>query len=200
MCIAVMYTEVMPKLWNETMEAHRRAVRDATMDTTAALVAEHGLTSVTMSKIAEETGIGRATLYKYFPDVEAILASWHERQVISHLEQLAAVRDQAGDAGDRLKAVLEAYALMTYERPHGSELAALVHRGEHITRAQQHLHELIQDLLIEAAEVGDFRDDVAPDELASYCLHALAAASSLPSKTAVRRLVAVILSGLHPRA
>jgi len=182
------------------MEAHRRAVRDATMDTTAALVAEHGLTSVTMSKIAEETGIGRATLYKYFPDVEAILASWHERQVTSHLEQLAAVRDQAGDAGDRLKAVLEAYALMTYERPHGSELAALVHRGEHITRAQQHLHELIQDLLIEAAEVGDFRDDVAPDELASYCLHALAAASSLPSKTAVRRLVAVILSGLHPRA
>ncbi len=200
MCIAVMYTEVMPKLWNETMEAHRRAVRDATMDTTAALVAEHGLTSVTMSKIAEETGIGRATLYKYFPDVEAILASWHERQVTSHLEQLAAVRDQAGDAGGRLKAVLEAYALMTYERPHGSELAALVHRGEHITRAQQHLHELIQDLLIEAAEVGDFRDDVAPDELASYCLHALAAASSLPSKTAVRRLVAVILSGLHPRA
>jgi len=200
MCIAVMYTEVMPKLWNETMEAHRRAVRDATMDTTAALVAEHGLASVTMSKIAEETGIGRATLYKYFPDVEAILTSWHERQVTSHLEQLAAVRDRAGDAGDRLKAVLEAYALMTYERPHGSELAALVHRGEHITRAQQHLHELIQDLLIEAAEVGDFRDDVAPDELASYCLHALAAASSLPSKTAVRRLVAVILSGLHPRA
>ncbi|TIL19051.1 MAG: helix-turn-helix transcriptional regulator, partial [Mesorhizobium sp.] len=55
----------MPKLWNETIDAHRRAVRDATLDTTAALVAEHGLLSVTMSKIAEETGIGRATLYKY---------------------------------------------------------------------------------------------------------------------------------------
>ncbi|TJV36742.1 MAG: helix-turn-helix transcriptional regulator, partial [Mesorhizobium sp.] len=55
----------MPKLWNETIDAHRRAVRDACLDTTAALVAEHGLLSVTMSKIAEETGIGRATLYKY---------------------------------------------------------------------------------------------------------------------------------------
>ena len=32
-----------PKLWNETIEAHRRAVRDAILDTTAALVAEHGL-------------------------------------------------------------------------------------------------------------------------------------------------------------
>jgi AcrR family transcriptional regulator len=56
----------MPKLWNETIEAHRREVRDAILDNTAALVAEHGLLSVTMSQIAEETGIGRATLYKYF--------------------------------------------------------------------------------------------------------------------------------------
>ncbi|MGI9077433.1 MAG: TetR/AcrR family transcriptional regulator, partial [Gemmatimonadaceae bacterium] len=55
----------MPKLWNETIEAHRRAVRDATLNATAALVAEHGLASVTMSQIARETGIGRATLYKY---------------------------------------------------------------------------------------------------------------------------------------
>ncbi len=44
-------------------KAHRRAVRDATLHATAALVAEHGLLSVTMSQIAEATGIGRATLY-----------------------------------------------------------------------------------------------------------------------------------------
>ncbi len=33
----------MPKLWTETIEEHRRAVHDATLDTTAALVREHGL-------------------------------------------------------------------------------------------------------------------------------------------------------------
>jgi AcrR family transcriptional regulator len=33
-------------------------VRDATVDTTAALVAKHGLAGVTMSQIAKETGIG----------------------------------------------------------------------------------------------------------------------------------------------
>ncbi len=189
---------VVPKLWNETIEAHRRAVRDATLDTTAALVAEHGLASVTMSQIAEKTGIGRATLYKYFPDVEAILVAWHERQISGHLEYLTEVRDHAGDAGERLEAVLEAYALMTYERPHGTELAALLHRGEHVTRAQQRLRDLIQDLVTEAAKTGDIRDDVAPDELASYCLHALTAAGSLPSKTAVHRLVTVTLAGLRP--
>jgi AcrR family transcriptional regulator len=192
-----------PKLWNETIEAHRRAVRDATLDTTAALVAEHGMRSVTMSRIAEETGIGRATLYKYFSGVEAILLAWHERHVTGHLEQLAEVRDQAGDAGERLEAVLEAYALISHEHHGielGTELAALLHRGEHVARAQQQLSDLIRDLLTEAAETGDVRDDVAPDELVSYCLHALTAASSLPSKAAVRRLVTVILAGLHPRA
>jgi len=197
--IVVTYPGLVPKLWDESIEAHRRAVRDATLDTTAALVAKHGLRSVTMSQIAEETGIGRATLYKYFSDVEAILVAWHERQVTGHLEYLAEVRDQAGDAGERLEAVLEAYALISYEH-HGTELAALLHRGEHVARAQQQLRDFIRDLVTQGAETGDLRDDVAPDELASYCLHALTAASILPSKAAVRRLVTVILAGLHPRA
>jgi AcrR family transcriptional regulator len=189
-----------PRLWNQTIAAHRREVRRAILDTTAALVAEHGLRSVTMSQIAEETGIGRATLYKYFADVEAILFAWHERQVSGHLEQLAAVRDQAGDAAGRLEAVLEAYALISHES-HGysdSELVAFLHRDEQLAPAQQRLRNMIRDLLTEGAKTGDLRGDVAPDELASYCLHALAAAGSLPSKAAVRRLVTVILAGLRP--
>jgi AcrR family transcriptional regulator len=192
---------VVPKLWNETIEAHRREVRDAILDTTAGLVAEHGLLSVTMSQIAEKTGIGRATLYKYFSSVEAILFAWHEQQITGHLEYLAEVRNQAGDAGERLEAVLQAYALISHESHghHDAELAAFLHRDQQVARARQQLRDMIRDLLAEGAETGDLRDDVAPDELANYCLHALAAASSLPSKVAVRRLVMVILSGLHPR-
>ncbi len=198
--IVVTYTWPMPKLWTETIQAHRHQVRDAILATTAALVARHGLRSVTMSQIAEETGIGRATLYKYFPDVEAILLAWHERQITGHLQQLAQIRDQAGDPGQRLQAVLEAYALISQDtrRHHDTELAAFLHRDEQLTRAQQQLRSMIQDLLTEGAKTGDVRDDVAPSELASYCLHALAAASSLPSKAAVRRLVTVTLAGLRP--
>jgi len=189
-----------PKLWNGTIEAHRRAVRDATLDATAALVAEHGLTSVTMSQIAERAGIGRATLYKYFPDVEAILVAWHDRQVTDHLDQLTRIRDERAGARERLEAVLGAYALMTHERPQGSDMAALLHQGEHIARAHQHLRDFVRDLLAEAAKDGDIRDDVAPDELASYCLHALSAAGGLPSKAAVNSLVMVTLAGIRTPA
>ena len=187
----------MPRLWNDTIEAHRRAVQDAILETTAALVRESGLASVTMSQIAKATGIGRATLYKYFPGVEAILIAWHQRQVRSHLAALTQVRDQPGTADARLAAVLQAYALIVHEQ-HEGELAALLHRGEHVPRAHQHLHGLIRDLLAEAATTGEVRVDVPPDELASYCLHALTAASSLPATDAVRRLVMVTLAGLQP--
>ena len=191
----------MPNLWNETIEGHRRGVRDAILDTTAALVTERGLRSVTMSQIAQETGIGRATLYKYFPGVEAILIAWHERHVAGHLERLAALRDQPGSAGERLEAVLEAYALISYHRGrHAAELGALLHRGEDVVRAQQQLHALIRDLLTEAAETGTLREDVSPDELATYCLHALTAAGNLPSEAAVHRLVMVTLAGLQRTA
>jgi AcrR family transcriptional regulator len=189
-----------PKLWTETIEAHRRAVRDATLDTTAALVAEHGLPAVTMSQIAVETGIGRATLYKYFPDVNAILVAWHERQVRGHLAQLAEIRDRARGAAERLEAVLEAYALIQHDLrlAHGTEVATIIHRHEHVARAQQQLKDFIRDLLMENVQNGNVRNDVAPDELASYCLHALDAAASLPSKAGVRRLVNVTLAGLRP--
>jgi AcrR family transcriptional regulator len=175
-------------------------VRDATLDTAAALVAEQGLASVTMSQIAEETGIGRATLYKYFPDVEAILFAWHERQVSGHLERLAEVRDQSGDPAERLEAVVQTYALIQHQLrlAHGTEAGALLHQGEHVDRAQHQLNSLIRDLLIEATATGAVRDDVPPAELTSYCLYALTAASRLPSKAAVQRLVTVVLAGLRP--
>ncbi|WP_248965623.1 TetR/AcrR family transcriptional regulator [Sphaerisporangium perillae] len=195
-----MYYGLVPKLWNETIDAHRAAVRDATLDATAALVAEHGLVALTMSQIAEKAGIGRATLYKYFPDVQTILVAWHERQVTTHLDQLAAAADPADPAGVRLEAVLQAYAFIQHHSGrHGGELSTPLHRGEHVDRARQRLHRFVQDLITEGAKAGDLRVDVSADELTCYCLHALTAAGTLATPDAVHRLVAITLTGLRPQ-
>jgi AcrR family transcriptional regulator len=192
---------MVPRLWNETIDAHRHAVREAILEATWALVSERGLTSVTMSQIAASSGIGRATLYKYFPDVEAILLAWHERHVTGHLEQLRQLRDRGGDPGERLEAVLHAYARICHQRErHGSGLGALLHRGEHVAGAQQELLDLIRNVITAAASAGGARTDVPPDELARYCLHALTAAGTLPSEAAVRRLVTVTLAGIRSPA
>src|SRR5437867_353854 len=108
----------MPKLWHQTMAAHRRGVRDAILHTAAALVA------------------------------------WHDQHVAEHLERLAAARERVADPGERLAAVLETYALQVHARPHGTELASVVHRGEHFARAQHELHGFVRDLLVAAAAAG----------------------------------------------
>ena len=191
------YYYAMPRIWSETIAAHRDAVRDATLDATAALVTEHGLTGVTMSQIARESGIGRATLYKYFPDIESILTAWHERHIAAHLHHLAEVSETARP-GDRLEAVLREYATLSRRHDDGSDLAALLNQGDHVSRAHKHLHEFVSALLREAAKRGEARDDIPAGELASYCLHALTAASGLSSEAALGRLIDVTLTGLRP--
>ena len=42
-----------------------------------------------------------------------------------------------------LRAVLETYAVLSREK-HGSELAELLHRGEHVAHVHQHLHVFLQ--------------------------------------------------------
>jgi AcrR family transcriptional regulator len=188
-----------PRLWTETVAGHRRAVRDAALDAVAALVARCGLRGVTMSQVAEDAGIGRATLYKYFPDVDALIAAWHERQVTAHLDRLVGASDHAV-ATERLAAVLQTYADITRESHgrHGVEPAASLHADAHVARAHDQLRRLIRDVLADAVASGHVRDDVAVDELVGYCLHALSAARELSSQAAVQRLVAVTLTGLRP--
>jgi len=188
-----------PKLWTETIAAHRETVRGAILDAAWQLVSEHGLSAVTMSQIAEQAGIGRATLYKYFPDVEAILIAWHERQITGHLQQLTAIRDQNTDPATRLRAVLTGYAFLSRHRgAHPGDLTSFLHRGIHVEPAQQQLLTLVTQLLAEAAAAGAIRTDTAPAQLSSYALHALAAAADLPDEAAVHRLVELVTAGLAP--
>lgn len=195
--MAFCHTRGVPKLWSETIEEHRSAVREATLDATAELVAEHGLTAVTMSQIAQRTGIGRATLYKYFPDVETILLAWHERQVETHLASLTAIEERTpGSPVARLEAVLLAFAAHA-RHGHDDRIAAMLHRGEHLATAERRLHDFVARLIHEAVAAGELRDDVPAGELASYSLHALTASGTIRTRPGRDRLVGLIVDGMR---
>ncbi|NUS35057.1 MAG: helix-turn-helix transcriptional regulator [Pseudarthrobacter sp.] len=104
------------------------------------MVTGHGFSGVTMSAIAESAGIGRATLYKYFRDVESILAAWHERQVESHLAELIRVRDRTEGNWAQLEAVLHAYAFLSSPgHGHAEAEAVRLHQSGHAGRARESL-------------------------------------------------------------
>ena len=85
----------MPKLWSATIEEHRSAVLDAILDATGHLVHRHGITSLTMTGLAEAAGVGRATLYKYVPDTAAAIAAWQQREMARHLSRLRTIATES---------------------------------------------------------------------------------------------------------
>jgi AcrR family transcriptional regulator len=63
---------------------------DLILDTAAELVAEEGYEMLTTNAIAERAGISIGSLYRYFPDKDAILRGL----AVRHLEQVQAIHGQ----------------------------------------------------------------------------------------------------------
>ena len=178
------------------METHRQEVREAILAAAGNVVQQRGVLALTMSEIAAAAGVGRATLYKYFADVEEILDAWHQQQVTTHLAALTKLSNRPGTPADRLRAVLKAYGHIVQHRRHGGgQLAAVLHRDGRLGDAEQRLHDLVAGLIRAAADARVVRSDIPADELAGYCVGALSAVG--PTDAAgLDRLLAVTWSGL----
>ena len=189
----------MPRLWTHTVESHRQEVREAVLDAADELIQSRGLLGVTMSSLAEAAGIGRATVYKYFADVEQVLHAWHDRQIAAHLAQLSTIADQSGPPAVRLRSVLTAYGQIRRQHGHHEPnvLAPALHQPQGTETPHQQLRKLLAELLAQCHATGDVRDDVPLEELANYCQHALDAATGLTTAAAVDRLVNLVWTGLQ---
>jgi hypothetical protein len=108
----------------------------------------------------------------------------------------SAARDRAGDAEQRLGLMLATYARLVHEQ-HASDLVAVLRNSEAATRGYQQLTQMLRNVIAEAAKRGRVRKDVSPEELASFCVNALAGAHTVSSMAAVRRLVSVTIAGLR---
>ena len=96
----------MPQIWAESIEQHKRQTIARIIDATVALVADKGLGATSMSQVAERSGIGRATLYSYFPDVEHILLAWHEQEVDRYRESLSDELARQTDTPGALRVII----------------------------------------------------------------------------------------------
>jgi AcrR family transcriptional regulator len=186
----------MPKLWTDTIDAHRRSVANAILDAAEQVAEDHGPSGLTMLRIADAAGIGRATLYKYFGDAQEILVAWHKRHIATHLDALEQIRSQAPDPQTALEAVLRAYALMGPAH-HGHAIAATLHALPHARAAQDHLARFIEDLFEDARTAGQVRTDIAAADAAIF---AIAAFSFAGGVRPVDTLVTLVMDAMTPRA
>lgn len=64
---------------------------DAILDAAAQLLIERGYTRMTTNAVAERSGVSIGSLYQYFPNKQALVASLHER----HVQRISTIMQQA---------------------------------------------------------------------------------------------------------
>jgi AcrR family transcriptional regulator len=70
----------------------REAASEAIIDAAEEVAAERGLENTSIAAIAERAGVAAGTLYNYFPDREALLASWfaqRRKEMVPRIEAAA---------------------------------------------------------------------------------------------------------------
>ncbi|MCT2582600.1 helix-turn-helix transcriptional regulator [Actinophytocola sp. S1-96] len=125
----------------------------------AALFAEHGAANVSMEQIAAEAGVGKATLYRRFPDRAAIavaLLDEHERALQDELISGAPPLGPGAAPAERLAAFYAAMVDLLEQHGHLVLGAEVGHRRFDVGAYQfwrTHVLTLLRDAHVERPEV-----------------------------------------------
>jgi AcrR family transcriptional regulator len=151
--------------WDDTLSEHRQRQAEHIAASAMAIIARDGVSALTMSAIADEAGISRQTLYKYFPDVDAVLLGM-TRLSEGMESDLAERAERAEDATAGLLVYVEAsLAAAAAGHPSPTALAstlppeARASLQAHVDRSEA----LVVRLMRRGLEDGSFRSDLDPE-------------------------------------
>lgn len=158
--------------WANVTEAYRDGQRESIAKAALALLIEGGGAGLSMSALAQEVGISRPTLYRYYPDMESVLVGI-AALVAQHDESFAAQVLAESDPRRQLRAFLDAVTdPATHGHPSAVELhAALPQEGRRMLRAHEdRARGLLADILRRGVQAGDFAADIDPKADARFIL------------------------------
>lgn len=171
--------------WEATLDAHRSHQRRVIHRAAVELATEHGVAGVGMAEVARRAHLSRATLYKYFPNVEEILASYMISEVEEEHRRLAARLAALDSPMARLHTVL-GHLLAYFSTPEHLSASTVISPGQfspavaaRVGAAMGRLHQMVRDEVAAAARLGALRSDVDADVLAEVFQHLLTAGRSL---------------------
>jgi AcrR family transcriptional regulator len=142
--------------------------RERILEAARGLIAKKGVRGVTLEEVAKAAGVGRATLFRRFPDRAALLLALldeHERELQDAILEGDPPLGPGGGPGKRLTAFAEALFDLTLEHLElllGSETTAPLARMRTGAYAVWHLHL--------AGLLREIRADADPDVLADLIL------------------------------
>jgi AcrR family transcriptional regulator len=159
--------------------------------------AEHGADDVSLEEIARRAGVGIGTLYRHFPNRQALLEAVYKDQV-DGLEALAAKLLTAESPGDALAEWMRAF--LAFGRTKRSLSAALVSTlgkdSELLSACSKALRGCTDSLLQRAQQAGAARPDVQSADVLRLA-HGLIMAAEQPGDPGQPdRMLDMVIDGL----
>ena len=152
-------------IWQGSLSEHRARQADHVATVAMGVIARDGIVALSMSTLADAAGISRQTLYKYFPDVDTVLAAM-AAMAGAGIAELAGRVEAEADPRDGLNvfvsAVLSA-AAAGHPSPLALEAAVPATAREVMREHESEAERLVVALLRRGREDGSFRSDLDPD-------------------------------------
>lgn len=149
---------------NSPLRADARSRRAALLDAADSVFSEHGITAP-LDLVVERAGVGRATLYRNFPDRTALLQAMLERTA----DTIAAHVAELGQRDDALFELLAAMAKRIINSPALADYWRAVDPNDpQIAAVRQRILGLMQPALERAIGAGLCRADLRPSDISLY--------------------------------
>ncbi len=139
------------------------------VEAAAIVFADRGL-DATLHDVAEAAGLGVGTVYRRFPDKEALIEALFE----SEIERLAQLAEAAAEAPDAWGALTDFLRVIGAEQAANRGLHDVLHNSDygqtHVARGRNRIMPTMARLLERAQEQGHARADVGPTDIAVVVL------------------------------
>lgn len=170
----------------------RDRVAAGILDVAAGVIAERG-EAVSMGELADTAGVGRATLYRYFPNREALLRALAEMALEDLCERIASADLDAVPFEEGIARLARATATAN------QKYIALFRGGAKVLESdevERRVREPIRRFFRRGAAEGALRDDLPPELLMQTFIGLLDAAlrMSMPDRLGVEGMAAAITS------
>ncbi|MEV4239422.1 MULTISPECIES: TetR/AcrR family transcriptional regulator [unclassified Nocardia] len=181
--------------------ADARNNRDQIIAATLVTFREQGV-DVPMKEIADRAGVGVGTLYRHFPDRDALIAETAQ----SYLAELAQMAATALEQEDAAWPALARFLHECAQRRVGALASAIEPNLHAEIQADPRLHEVrgrivesVSRMTRQAQQAGAMRADIEPGEVAGLMTLQIYTRPGESYADAVRRVVDLVLDGLRAR-
>jgi len=182
-----------------TMRADARANRDQVLAAARDLFATRGV-DVSMKEIADRAGVGVGTLYRRFPDRDALISATAEAHLSDLASALQTARSEERTAWLALRRFLHACidggigALAAAIEP---GLHARIQQDAQLKAARAAIGDTLAELTRQAQADGDLRPDARPDDIALLMTVQVYLRPDQSHSEAAERVTDLIFDGLR---